>query len=102
MNNGEIYETEISDARWIAYDIPGNIGWIMYIICIVIFMKEEVNFFSVAVVIPAIIMLVGIIELISEKIAKLRLQGFSIRATGRRKNKMIAIKGLDRSDVSCC
>ena len=25
------YKTEISDRRWIAYDIPGNIGWITWL-----------------------------------------------------------------------
>ena len=23
-----MYESKISDAKWIAYDIPGNVGWI--------------------------------------------------------------------------
>ena len=31
-----MYETKISDARWIAYDIPGNIGWIVYIVTVII------------------------------------------------------------------
>jgi hypothetical protein len=26
-----IYKTDISDVRWIAYDIPGNIGWMTYL-----------------------------------------------------------------------
>jgi len=26
-----IYKTDISDARWIVYDIPGNIGWMTYL-----------------------------------------------------------------------
>ncbi len=26
-----IYKTDISDVRWMAYDIPGNIGWITYL-----------------------------------------------------------------------
>jgi len=26
-----IYKTDISDARWMAYDIPGNIGWMTYL-----------------------------------------------------------------------
>ena len=35
MNAKEtIYETKISDARWWAYDIPGNAGWIAYLICL--------------------------------------------------------------------
>ena len=28
-----LYKTEISDVRWMAYDIPGNVGWIAYLIC---------------------------------------------------------------------
>ena len=27
----ELYESRISTARWIAYDIPGNIGWIAFL-----------------------------------------------------------------------
>ena len=30
----EQYKTAISDARWIAYDIPGNVGWIAYLVCV--------------------------------------------------------------------
>lgn len=26
------YEMQISDARWWTYDIPGNIGWIIWIV----------------------------------------------------------------------
>ncbi len=26
----ELYETDISTARWLAYDIPGNAGWIIW------------------------------------------------------------------------
>lgn len=26
-----IYKTDISDVRWMVYDIPGNIGWITYL-----------------------------------------------------------------------
>ena len=27
-----MYETKISTPLWIAYDIPGNVGWILYLI----------------------------------------------------------------------
>ena len=27
----DLYETKISTTRWMAYDIPGNVGWILYI-----------------------------------------------------------------------
>ena len=40
----EIYETKISDARWIAYDIPGNIGWILYFVGLVLcFTNQNTN-----------------------------------------------------------
>lgn len=26
-----MYESKISDAKWIAYDIPGNVGWIAFL-----------------------------------------------------------------------
>lgn len=26
----ELYQTNITDGKWIAYDIPGNVGWLMY------------------------------------------------------------------------
>ena len=52
-----MYETKISDARWIAYDIPGNIGWIVYIVTVIIALS--------------VLILIGIVELISERIAKL-------------------------------
>ena len=35
------YKTEISDARWIAYDIPGNIGWITYLVCVFRGLREK-------------------------------------------------------------
>ena len=70
-----IYETKITTVRWMAYDIPGNVGWIMYLIGIYkLFIKESRNdhkFFFVLLTIPAFLMLVGIIELIIERILKL-------------------------------
>ncbi|MEE3450404.1 MAG: hypothetical protein VZR27_06860 [Acutalibacteraceae bacterium] len=67
----ETYETKISNARWILYDIPGNIGWIVYIVCTAVLLKEKGSLFTVAAFVPAIIMLVGIAELISERVVKL-------------------------------
>lgn len=67
----EIYETKISDARWILYDIPGNIGWILYLICLILLFKSGINWFVVVSFIPMVLMLIGIIELIGERIAKL-------------------------------
>lgn len=58
--------TLISDARWPVYDIPGNAGWIIYIVCLVLCLREWVNVFSVLAVIPALLMLTSIMELISD------------------------------------
>ena len=79
MKQDIIYETEISDARWWAYDIPGNVGWIMYIVCLIrCFMKQPafmqtplVQLSLLVGILPAIAMAVGIVELISERILKL-------------------------------
>ena len=73
------YETQISDARWWAYDVPGNVGWIMYLICLFqcfvkqpVFMQTPlVKISLLAGILPAIAMIVGIAELISERIARL-------------------------------
>lgn len=65
------YKSEISEKRWIIYDIFGNIGWIMYLICTGLLWKAGFSSVAIAVLIPAILMLVGIIELISERIVKL-------------------------------
>lgn len=96
--NQDLYETKITDMRWIAYDIPGNIGWIAYFaglaVCFVKrpeFMQERVMAGLVYLsVIPALFMLVGILELISERICKLDrilprtrlLRGFGALAFG--------------------
>ena len=65
----EIYETKISNARWIVYDILGNAGWIIWFICTALSLKDGVSVFSVLTCLPAVVMLIGIAELISERIA---------------------------------
>ncbi|MBR4346332.1 MAG: hypothetical protein IKP75_05300 [Oscillospiraceae bacterium] len=67
----ELYETKISDVRWWVYDILGNIGWIIWFICTGISFKDGVTLFSVFAAVPAVFMLIGIIELVSERITKL-------------------------------
>ena len=67
----ELYETKISNAQWIAYDISGNIGWIAWITCTIICMKDSITLFPVLSVFPALCMVVGVTELISERIVKL-------------------------------
>ena len=79
MKQKIIYETTISDARWWAYDIPGNVGWIMYLVCLIRCFAKQPEFMDIPLVLislmigilPAIAMVVGIAELISERILKL-------------------------------
>lgn len=66
-----LYESDISDARWIAYDIPGNIGWIAYITAMFLLLINQITAGSIISVIPAFLMITGIAELISERISKL-------------------------------
>ena len=75
----KFYETEISDFKWIAYDIPGNVGWIIYIASLILTFLNKSDFllddaFLIIMIIsifPAILMIIGIFELISERIQKL-------------------------------
>ena len=79
MKSDTIYETLISDARWWAYDIPGNIGWILYLTCLLQCFVMRPGFLEIPLVLisllvgtfPAIAMVIGIAELISERILKL-------------------------------
>ncbi|MBR2284116.1 MAG: hypothetical protein IJ874_06835 [Ruminococcus sp.] len=70
-----MYESNIRTALWWAYDIPGNIGWILYFIGFGRFIAG--NGFSahlpagLLLAVPVLLMLAGIIELISERIHKL-------------------------------
>ncbi|MGN0774799.1 MAG: hypothetical protein ACI4MP_13530 [Candidatus Ventricola sp.] len=67
----ELYESNISNFRWLLYDIPGNTGWILYFVCTVQMIRQDFRALSAATLVPAILMLVGIVELISERIVKL-------------------------------
>ena len=79
MKKEAVYESHISTTRWIVYDVPGNVGWIMYLVCLIqcfvkwpAFMEIPLVWLSVMVgIIPAVAMAVGIVELISERILKL-------------------------------
>ena len=72
MNAKEsIYETGISDARWWAYDVPGNAGWIIWVIFTVLSLWQGITLFSLLSALPALLMLAGVCELISERIVKL-------------------------------
>lgn len=67
----DLFETKISDSRWWAYDIPGNAGWIVYFVCVVRLIRHGLHGFTIITLVPAVLMLLGILELISERIAKL-------------------------------
>lgn len=67
----DLYETKIPAARWWAYDLPGNAGCIIWLICTWKCLAQGISAFSVLSLIPAVMMIIGIIEIISERIAKL-------------------------------
>ena len=73
------YKTAISDARWIAYDIPGNVGWIAYFVCVFRGLREKKDSYNMASAMPGVLMLIGVGELISERIA-----GFDRILSGKR------------------
>ena len=64
----DMYETEISDLRWIVYDIPGNIGWISWLVCTYLCFNRGYIALGVSAIIPAVLMIIGVGELISERI----------------------------------
>ena len=97
-----IYETKISDARWWAYDIPGNAGWIAYLACLFQSLKRGLNTFSIAALLPDGLMGLGVGELISERIAGLDrvlpkrrlLRGFGALTTGGIGGMIVSAFGL--------
>ena len=103
MNAKEtIYETKISDARWWAYDIPGNAGWIAYLACLFQSLKRGLNTFNIAALLPGGLMGLGVGELISERIAGLDrvlpkrrlLRGFGALTTGGIGGMIVSAVGL--------
>ncbi len=71
MKKDVLYETKISNQRWLAYDLPGNAGWISYLVFMVRCLINRMDGFSLAAVFPGGLMLLGVGELISERIANL-------------------------------
>jgi len=79
MKRETVYESHISTARWLVYDVPGNVGWIMYLVCLIQCFVMRPEFMEIPLVLisllagilPAVAMVVGIAELISERILKL-------------------------------
>ena len=103
MNAREpIYESKISDARWWAYDIPGNLGWIAYLAHLVKSLKSGVNAFNMAALLPGGLMGLGVGELISERIAGLDrvlpkrrlLRGFGALTVGGIGGMIVSAFGL--------
>jgi predicted membrane protein len=67
----DLYETKTTTAQWWACDLPGNAGWIIWLICTWKCLAQGITVFSVLALLPAFLMIIGIIEIISERIAKL-------------------------------
>ena len=105
-----MYESKLSSKRWIAYDLPGNVGWIIWIVCLVMLLEQGVTWFAILSMVPAILMLIGVVELISERIAKLdwvlpkaRLyRGFGALTLGGLLGIPVAMIGLLSSKGSLC
>ena len=70
VNEGadSIYKTDISDARWIAYDIPGNLGWITYLAMLAKMIRDREYGNAAVSTAPAALIIKGVAELISERI----------------------------------
>lgn len=74
-----MYESKISNARWIAYDLPGNAGWISFLTALILcfvrqpgLLESRLAFALLLLELPCgAAMAVGIVELISERIQKL-------------------------------
>lgn len=67
----DLYETRITTVRWLAYDLVGNAGWILWVVCTILCIKQGLTLFSILSGLPALLMLIGVCELISERVAKL-------------------------------
>ena len=97
-----IYETNISDTRWWAYDSPGNAGWIADLACLFQSLRRGLNTVSIAALLPGGLMGLGVGELISERIAGLDrvlpmrrlLRGFGALTTGGIGGMIVSAFGL--------
>jgi len=101
----DTYRTTISDKRWIAYDIPGNIGWITWLVCAVRGLRKKRDIHSLAALVPAVLMLTGVVELISERIhgldrvlsGKRLFRGFGALTAGGMLGIPIALFDLEKN-----
>ena len=98
----DLYETKIPTGQWWAYDLPGNAGWIIWMICTWKCLAQGITVFSVLSLLPAILMIIGIIEIISERISKLDrilpkirlLRGFGALTFGGIVGIPVAVTGI--------
>jgi len=98
----DLYETKIPTAQWWAYDLPGNAGWIIWLVCTWNCLAAGISVFSVLTLLPAILMIIGIIEIIRERIAKLDrvlpkkrvLRGFGVLTLGGIAGILVAVIGI--------
>ena len=102
----DLYETKISAARWMAYDIPGNIGWITWIVCTAVILSGGMTPFGAVSAAVSLVMLTGVIELISERISgldrvlpkKRLLRGFGALTAGGIAGVPTALYGVIAED----
>ena len=100
-----MYRTTISDRRWMAYDIPGNLGWITWLVCMIKDIREKRDLHSIAAMVPAALMLTGVFELISERIrgldrilsGKRLFRGFGALTAGGLLGIPIALVGFKKN-----
>ena len=91
--------------KWSAYDIPGNVGWIVYLACVFRGLREKRDAYSIAAALPGVLMLIGVGELISERVAgldrvlsgKRLFRGFGALTAGGLLGIPMAIPGLKRN-----
>ena len=87
------------------YDIPGNIGWIAYLVCVFRALREKRDAYNFASAFPGVLMLIGVGELISERIAGLErilsgkrlYRGFGALTAGGLLGIPMAVAGFRRN-----
>lgn len=106
-----MYELKITDKQWWCYDIVGNLGWIMYFIGLALCFLYGTDIlrgnryfasFMLCGLICAVVISIGIIELINERIHRLsRLlpkkrvyRGFGAIAVGSLGGTVISLTAL--------
>lgn len=65
------YRTDISNALWWALDLPGNAGWIIYLVFYGLCLSHGMGAYALVALVPALLMGTGVVELVRERILKL-------------------------------